>query len=140
MNDRSRLSLLVLVATAAFLVISCSSKYTSLRKRMEGYSRIMKWGAYTAAGNFIHEDSKQEVMKKILSFMKGKDIVDFGIVDVSFDENTNDATAIVQYAYIDQRTQSYKAYNEMQLWKKAKTKWYLSKIISAQRDNPTHLD
>ena len=129
----------IFLLTSLTLLSSCN-KVKDLNKQIKTYSRTIKWKAYSAGASFIEKDKQKEIVGSRVKFFAGKNVVDFAIVDISLAEDKKSATAIVQYSFIEERTQSFKAFNEVQLWKAYGSKWRLSKVIKAESRKPTHLD
>ncbi len=132
-------TMVIFLLTSSLLFSSCNS-VKGLSKQIKTYSRTIKWKAYSAGASFIEDGKQKEIIADRVEFFNGKNVVDFALVDVSIADDKKTATAIVQYSYIQERTQSFKAFNEVQLWKKTGTKWKLSGVIKAETKKPTHLD
>jgi len=141
MHKTMRITGTILALVLSLSIVSCTSKVKKLNDKIKIYNKTMQWGLLTSAAPLIDEPSRKDLIEERVKFLNGKNIVDSALVDLSINKKDKNATAIVQYSYIEERTQNLKIFNEIQLWKEIKGNWYLSKIIGAKKTKkPTHLD
>ena len=142
MTNLSKQKIILFLALFVISLFSgcAKSKMKRLSETINKYNKTLKWGAYSASSLMMTEDSRKELTQRILKELNNKNIVDYAIADMSYDEESKTATAIVQYSYINQRTQSLHNFAEIQLWSLTKGSWRLSNILESRKAKGTHLD
>lgn len=140
MSERLKSNLICLILlgiSMPFLLLSCSGmKIKNLNDTIEKYNMALRWGGYSAVTPLIEESERETFIGKKMKDMQNKNIVDYGLSNISLDNDGKAATALVQYSFIDQNSQSLNSYGEIQIWKLIKGQWYLSKIIESDKKVP----
>ena len=132
---KGRISLLVTLTLLIFAFSCAGVKVEQLNDTIDKYNRALKWGGYQASAPLIDESVRQKLLAKKLKEMQDKNIVEYSLADLSISQDQKTATAVVQYSYIDQKTQSVHGFGELQVWKMVKGEWFLANIIES-KDKP----
>ena len=111
----------------------CNTKLQNLSETIEKYNNLLRWGGVRAVTSLIEEDAQKDILKKKLKEMENKSVVEYALVDLTMDKKKKNATAIMQYSCIYQKTQSLKTVSEIQLWKYDRGDWKLSKIMGDKK-------
>jgi len=128
-----KLFLIMTIVSLPSLFFNCAAMKThSLKEAIDKYNLAYKWGGPAATSSLIDTSVKSEVLEKRIQEMEGKKIAEYTLASLSFESKLK-AQAIVQYAYIDEATQSLHGFSELQTWEYLKGGWRITKVIDSTK-------